>query len=77
MIQVHITYHADKVQSITLKGHANSDTKGHDLICAAVSSIITGGANALQDIDNFDIKLESGNASIKVKTLSAFTMKSF
>ena len=40
---------SQKIISIEVKGHANSDDYGKDLVCAAVSTVITGGMNALQD----------------------------
>ncbi len=65
MIKVQIVYSANAIKSITLKGHAGSGEYGHDLVCAAVSAVITGGANALENIEVFDIKLESGSAKIE------------
>ena len=35
---IHITYRPDKYE-ITIKGHANSDEKGKDIICAAASML--------------------------------------
>ena len=64
MIKVTITYHGDIIKSIEIKGHAGSGPKGHDLVCAAVSAIITGGANALPNKNNYMVKLESGYAVI-------------
>ena len=55
---------SNKITSIEVKGHSNKDVQGKDLVCAAVSSIITGGANALLDKE-YDFKLESGDAHIK------------
>jgi uncharacterized protein YsxB (DUF464 family) len=56
------------ITSIEVKGHANSAEYGKDLVCAAVSAIITGGANALEE-DIYDVKLEEGNAYIKAKQI--------
>ncbi len=54
----------DKITSIEVKGHANKDTYGKDLVCAAVSAVMTGGMNALVDKE-YDFKLEEGHAYIK------------
>ena len=54
----------DKITSIEVKGHANKDVYGKDLVCAAVSAVLTGGMNALVDKE-YDFKLESGHAYIK------------
>ena len=54
----------DKITSIEVKGHANKDTYVKDLICAAVSAVITGGMNALV-VKEYDFKLDEGHAYIK------------
>ena len=55
---------SDKIISIEVKGHANSDVYGKDLVCAAVSAIITGGFNALKDKE-YDFKLDEGHSYVK------------
>ena len=47
MIKVNIE---DKL--ITIKGHANYDDKGKDIVCASVSSIAITTINAIIEIDN-------------------------
>ena len=54
----------DKITSIEVKGHANKDVYGKDLVCAAVSEVLTGGMNALVDKE-YDFKLDEGHAYIK------------
>ena len=53
-----------KITSIEVKGHANSDVYGKDLVCAAVTTVMTGGMNALQDKE-YDFKLEEGHIYVK------------
>ena len=67
MIKVTIVRHNNSINEIEIEGHAGSGPKGHDLVCAAVSAIITGGANALPNQKNYEVVLESGHASIKMK----------
>ncbi len=55
---------SQKIVSIEVKGHANSDVYGKDLVCAAVSTVMTGGMNALLDKD-YDFKLEEGHVYVK------------
>ena len=55
---------SQKITSIEVKGHANSDVHGKDLVCAAISAIMTGGMNALKDKE-YDFKLDEGHAYIK------------
>ena len=64
MIKIEATRNNGKIISLTVKGHANSAPHGEDLVCAAVSSILVGGCNALNQPDCFAIKLESGDASV-------------
>ncbi len=65
MIKIEATRKDGKIINLTVKGHANSAPKGEDLVCAAVSSILVGGCNALSKPNCFAIKLDSGDASIK------------
>ena len=55
---------SQKIISIEVKGHANSAEYGKDLICAAVSTVMTGGMNALKDKE-YDFKLEEGHIYVK------------
>ena len=67
MIKVTVLRQDNLIKSIEINGHAGSGPKGHDLVCAAVSAIITGGANALPNKNNYKIVLESGHALIAMK----------
>ena len=64
MIKIEATRKNGKIVNLTVKGHANSAPKGEDLVCAAVSSILVGGCNAINQPNCFAIKLDSGDASI-------------
>ena len=52
------------ITSIEVKGHAGKDAYGKDLVCAAVSAIMTGGMNALNGTD-YQFILEEGHALVK------------
>ena len=65
MIKVSISKKEDNFLSLTVTGHAGSAEYGHDLVCAAVSAIVTGGFNNLSDIKSFKVKLEEGDASLE------------
>ena len=64
MIKITASRKNGKIVNLTVKGHANSAPKREDLVCAAVSSILVGGCNALSQPNCFAIKLDSGDASI-------------
>lgn len=70
MIHVMVKKKNDQVQEINLKGHANFDDYGKDIVCAGVSSILTTTVNGILSIkedaiqyhqtkDNFQIVLNS------------------
>ena len=64
MIKVEIDYQGKDLTSLKVKGHADSGTYGKDLVCAAVTAMLIGAANALEDeAAGFEVKLEEGNAS--------------
>ena len=64
MIKITASRKNGKIVNLTVKGHANSAPHGEDLVCAAVSSILVGGCNALNKHNCFAIKLNEGDASI-------------
>ena len=61
------------VHGISVSGHADSAPKGKDLVCAAVSAVVVGGANAIKEFEKEDhksvltIKLKKGYASFQGK----------
>ena len=72
MIKVKLNYEGDNFTLLKVTGHANSAEYGHDLVCSAVSAVITGGFNNLKNIDSFKVTLIEGNASLEaVKEVSA------
>ena len=56
MIKVKYGFDESIYTSLDVKGHADSDEYGKDLICASVSSIMFGLMNALDDIKDVTIK---------------------
>jgi uncharacterized protein len=53
--------------SLEAKGHANSAPYGADLVCAAVSAVILGGFNALEEDAAYEAKEKEGYASLLAK----------
>ena len=71
MIKVKIKYLENSFSSIIIKGHAKSAEYGKDLVCAAVSAVVTGGCNAIKNVEDFKIELKEGLASIEaLKTIT-------
>lgn len=50
MIKVNLIKTNDIVTGLQVTGHAKSAEYGKDLICAAVSAILTGGFNAFNEM---------------------------
>ena len=60
--------HNTHYESIEVKGHANSADFGHDLVCAAVSGIITGLVHAFYEmVSEENHILEKGHAICRVQ----------
>lgn len=71
MIKAEIVYTDKQLESLRVKGHAETAEYGKDLVCAGVSAVVIGALNALEDEDNFDISIEEGDVKVDVKgTLS-------
>ncbi|SYV96211.1 Predicted ribosomal protein [Mycoplasma putrefaciens] len=47
MVKIIIKYKGDKIEQFDVSGHANAGSYGHDLVCAAISGIVSGALNAL------------------------------
>ena len=72
MIKVLINQEENNFISLEVKGHAGSGPEGHDLVCAAVSAVLTGGFNSLENPKDFEIELSEGYAYLKAnKTVSS------
>lgn len=71
MINVEIKVHHDFIKFIEIRGHAYSGESGHDLICAGVSTAVTGVINMLETTDyldskEFDYQVDSGYVRIGI-----------
>ena len=55
---------------ITIKGHANYAEHGQDIVCAAVSSIVTTSINACLSLDGSSIKYEENEGLVIIDILN-------
>lgn len=62
-----LTSSSSSFVSLEAKGHANSAPEGEDLVCSAVSAVILGGFNALQDEKNYEAKANKGYACLRAE----------
>jgi len=54
------------VTGFRVTGHAGSGPYGHDLVCAAVSGIVLGGLNALEDPEEaYRIEILEGSIDLR------------
>lgn len=69
MIYSKIIYKNEFINSIEVKGHANYDVKGKDIVCAAVSTAIIVTYNAIKHLNldnNVTHKINDGYFLINV-----------
>lgn len=65
MITVYVKYTGDRLETLTIKGHANFDKKGRDIVCAAVSLASFGLLNSL-DEKKAEINIEENEINVEV-----------
>lgn len=65
MIKVDLT----KENEIVIKGHANYDEIGKDIVCASVSSIVITTINIIIELDDKAIEYEDLDNKIVIKKL--------
>lgn len=71
MIKVEVIQVANKISELEVKGHAESAEKGKDLVCASVSSIITGLMNVLDEYNGMKTYvMEDGYVKIVVNDIN-------
>ncbi len=75
MIRAKVFRSTERLCGLEVKGHANYDQYGQDVVCASVSSIITGGFNAFEDKEIEEISLKEGLAKIKIVESDSAVLK--
>lgn len=66
-----------KPKNITIKGHANFDELGRDIVCSSVSSIVTTTVNAILIFNEKSIKytVKKGLVNIEIQKRDESTKK--
>lgn len=59
MIRIQVIRENDMIKKITLKGHANYEDYGKDIVCAAVSATFLCTVNGILSIDEDSIQVTS------------------
>ena len=75
MIKVNIEKKDDKVNKITISGHAQFDDYGKDIVCASVSSMVITTVNAIVRLEenNINYNQNDGFVEITITTHSSIT----
>ena len=68
MIKVNVKRQNNKVYEIVIKGHAEYDDYGKDIVCAAVSSMAITTVNGIISLDE-SIDYEENNGFLKIRVL--------
>lgn len=68
MIKVKVKRQNNKVYEIVIKGHAEYDDYGKDIVCAAVSSIAITTVNGIISLDE-SIDYEENDGLLKIRVL--------
>ena len=68
MIKVNVKRQNKKVYEIVIKGHAEYDDYGKDIVCAAVSSMAITTVNGIISLDE-SIDYEENNGFLKIRVL--------
>lgn len=70
MIRINIVQENNKIKQITLKGHANYDDYGKDIVCAAVSATYLCTINSILAINPNSINVTTSNDTQIIDVIS-------
>mgnify|MGYP006787193595 CR=1 FL=1 len=66
MIKVNYVVSNNLIKSVSIKGHAFYDTYGKDIVCAAVSSIVTTTINDILALTEDKIKYDTQDGNVLI-----------
>lgn len=70
MVKIEITKQHNTFQKLIMKGHANAGEYGSDLVCAALSGIISGALNAFSQKDEKAFNLQIGDNIVSIEVIA-------
>ena len=70
MIKVNYVVSNNLIKSVSIKGHAFYDTYGKDIVCAAVSSIVTTTINDILALTEDKIKYDTKDGNVLITVVS-------
>lgn len=74
MIKVAVLKEKEVIKKICLKGHANYDIYGKDIVCASVSTLVITSINNIIALDNKSIKYDINFDSTYIELLKNSTV---
>lgn len=65
----------DKITSFKVEGHAGYAPSGRDVVCAAVSALVVGTVNGLQELTEaeFNAEVSEGIIEVDIYTSTAYS----
>ena len=70
MIKVNYVVSNNLIKSVSIEGHAFYDTYGKDIVCAAVSSIVTTTINDILALTEDKIKYDTQDGNVLITVVS-------
>ena len=70
MIKVNYVVSNNLIKSVSIKGHAFYDTYAKDIVCAAVSSIVTTTINDILALTEDKIKYDTQDGNVLITVVS-------
>lgn len=72
MIEITVTDKEGIIHSLHISGHANSNERGKDLVCAGVSAVGVGMLNALDQLahDTCQLAMRDGDIRVNVNDVT-------
>lgn len=70
MIKVNYVVSNNLIKSVSIKGHAFYDTYGKDIVCAAISSIVTTTINDILALTEDKIKYDTQDGNVLITVVS-------
>ncbi len=67
MIKINYYIDCGFIRNLCVQGHAEyRKVNNIDVVCACVSSIVIGGLNAIEDINNYKISINYGDVNVSI-----------
>ena len=70
MIHINVNYQDNHIVKLTAEGHALFDDYGKDIVCAGVSSIMTGLLNAIDLKTDYECWIDEDSMNVQTNKVS-------